>query len=313
MAWLLCLGAAIYQPPKRLVVILTGHRKGHFESCGCSGVKAISSISKEAALINRTRADLVRKGATVLVVDIGGNLTGLRHDSVFKDYLRRFDYAAELNKSRPGIDWTPTTGLLAVEHTRLRVKIGPLEIEFEGQTIQAPDHEALVVLESGKPPQRLIVTGLKEEDPSVEALLEGARQKDREAFLAKMIALSEPPAPQDDPAACGKCHETAYKSWSKSGHAHALTTLIDKKKAIHECILCHSTNYQGSKKIELAREDPKQSVTCVSCHDLTGAHRADLTKPFKEKLEEKVCLPCHTPENSIKFKFSDYVKRVHRR
>jgi len=80
----------------------------------------------------------------------------------------------------------------------------------------------------------------------------------------------------------GKSPNMRFNEWGGSGHASALTSLLESENADDSCLACHSTDYawqenlimlydagdwDGSEPISLTLETAQFGVTCGSCHN----------------------------------------------
>lgn len=112
-------------------------------------------------------------------------------------------------------------------------------------------------------------------------------------------------------AKCVNCHQKEADIWKRSGHAHAMKTLETVKHEVDpECVSCHSVGfaYEGG-YVTKAKTPHLADVGCESCHGAGSEHVQDVHKPLKAR-GEKSCLPCHTIENSPKFRFDEYWKKI---
>ncbi len=93
---------------------------------------------------------------------------------------------------------------------------------------------------------------------------------------------------------CGECHQAIYEQWKHSMHAHALTSPVtvaqNNQVMLNElaeagvpdpkriCVNCHSPIATELAQAELLPfgQDPtlQQGITCMVCHQLTGASRS---------------------------------------
>src|SRR5262249_4930917 len=134
-----------------------------------------------------------------------------------------------------------------------------------------------------------------------------------------------------------KCHEHAYKVWSKTPHSHAYQTLVNAKRPglrqyDGECIVCHVTGfgYKGGFTSE-AKTAHLENVGCESCHGPAGEHLKDplnekwqaLLNPWKEPENEKpeaktrrlllidqACQKCHDADNDVHWNYHEKWPKV---
>jgi hypothetical protein len=111
---------------------------------------------------------------------------------------------------------------------------------------------------------------------------------------------------------CAPCHQVVFDAWSKSGHAHAIETLVKEKKEFDtSCVVCHVT---GSGKsggfIDLYRTAQLANVQCEACHGTGREHRLNPTSAKATKASIETCLVCHTKSNSPEFEFASYWEKI---
>ncbi len=119
-------------------------------------------------------------------------------------------------------------------------------------------------------------------------------------------------------AACASCHPAEYETWSKSAHARAGDTLVEKGEAKNaDCLRCHTTGYglpggfpTGA---ALAAHADRAGVGCESCHGPAGDH----VEPDQRKIGSilslgdkcdscvilQICGSCHDDANDPGFEF----------
>jgi hypothetical protein len=119
--------------------------------------------------------------------------------------------------------------------------------------------------------------------------------------------------------ACQSCHAAEFATWSRSPHAHSLTSLALKDKTDDgACLACHTTAYgreggfpklaDANTQVDLAR------VGCESCHGPGGDHIAqDDSKigsivSLGDKCDScvilQICGSCHDEGNDPDFNFA---------
>lgn len=114
-------------------------------------------------------------------------------------------------------------------------------------------------------------------------------------------------------AACRKCHADDCRSWDASAHAHAWETLTASGSHVDSyCQQCHVTGFGrpggfASVKQSLERVD----VGCESCHGPSKTHALQPTVAtgFVGAAADQ-CRRCHDRENSPKFDYDAYWKRI---
>lgn len=114
---------------------------------------------------------------------------------------------------------------------------------------------------------------------------------------------------------CQACHQTAYTSWQKSQHAHAMASLQKVDKAFDpNCIGCHSVGFEkaGGFLDEFITEH-LMNVQCESCHGAANEHISESGKtPTENKgwSTEKICRQCHIGSHSPSFSVEKYWPKV---
>ena len=144
--------------------------------------------------------------------------------------------------------------------------------------------------------------------------------------------------------ACEECHDGDYAIWEKTGHGHALDSLVHPGERSEvprhfdpECISCHVVGWNSQKHFPYVSgylgldETPlMHNVGCESCHGPGSAHVTAENgddKPSQEQIDqyraevrlrledaEKKCQECHDYDNSPDFHaegaFETYWKKV---
>lgn len=147
------------------------------------------------------------------------------------------------------------------------------------------------------------------EDRGVRAVLD-----DYDMKVARLLKESEkPPAGETylGAARCAECHQPYEESWEKTRHAHAFESLIKAGKSNDpECIVCHSVGFGEKGGFFTLETTPElANVQCEECHGLDREHIEDYSRPMRP-VTEKVCLKCHTRENSPDFDYPVYLKKI---
>ncbi len=96
---------------------------------------------------------------------------------------------------------------------------------------------------------------------------------------------------------CGRCHADQLKQWQSTPHARALRSLIEQRRTVRECLVCHSeANRRG---LPYNPEGADQwGVDCSACHGAGLYHSSTSGQPntIVRKPTEAVCIRCHTDE-----------------
>lgn len=120
--------------------------------------------------------------------------------------------------------------------------------------------------------------------------------------------------------ACMSCHDSIYKKWESSSHAHAFESLKTAgKDTDSSCLKCHTVGY-GEKTGYTAHIGQKsfEDVGCESCHGPGEKHIVTKKKQDIRGLGddcpfcviEQICLSCHDMENSPGFNIHNALKKV---
>lgn len=119
-------------------------------------------------------------------------------------------------------------------------------------------------------------------------------------------------APENSPyvtsETCGKCHQTEYKIWEKSRHAHAFDALETKQRIFDAaCVGCHSIGFQNQGFVNIKVTPQFAGVQCEACHG-PGAEHVKLPKAGNYHTPEAPgsCIMCHDRDNSPDFDFRKY-------
>lgn len=110
--------------------------------------------------------------------------------------------------------------------------------------------------------------------------------------------------------ACKSCHSQAYEVWTKSKHAHAHETLVNKAKHKDlECVSCHvvgfadPAGFPGVSEVNLGSSHLK-NVQCENCHGPRGEHIVNPAIKAVHADPKEVCVTCHTPPHTTGFDFN---------
>jgi hypothetical protein len=148
------------------------------------------------------------------------------------------------------------------------------------------------------------------------AVLAGALVNARTSIVHAVPAQSKkkatPPVDQDYVGVheCAECHEKAFESWQKTGHAHAFKVLTAKYEKDPKCLKCHTTGYGTPTGYKDESTPDLKGITCESCHgpgskhveicesfgdkELTEAEEDRAKHSIWEMLPKNVCVKCHT-------------------
>lgn len=134
----------------------------------------------------------------------------------------------------------------------------------------------------------------------------------------KPAAIKKLPEGFSGSARCSECHVSQTDFWKNTGHAGAFQTLVQQRQDFNlDCLPCHVTHdvkaYQKgtAEKVNLAGLPPElRGVGCESCHGPGEEHSSNPmhVQPGTIKVEEAVCLNCHSERHSPDFSFASATK-----
>lgn len=119
--------------------------------------------------------------------------------------------------------------------------------------------------------------------------------------------------------ACKVCHLQQYKQWTETPHARAFYLLLGKgAENDPKCLECHVTGLSLPGGYEIGKDNnvDLKNVHCENCHGPGSLHvlasrNSASEKEKKEyintKVTRKMCLECHTKEQSPEFDFKKYL------
>ena len=113
-------------------------------------------------------------------------------------------------------------------------------------------------------------------------------------------------------AACQTCHIDVWKSWKETKHAHAYHTLeVAGHETDPECLTCHTVGFGDTNGFISVEKTPNHvDVGCENCHGAGSVHVKHSEEKGYGKIKEKLCVTCHTTENSPKFDIEVYFPKI---
>jgi predicted CXXCH cytochrome family protein len=138
--------------------------------------------------------------------------------------------------------------------------------------------------------QRVIKTIYSQENRSTE---------DIQNILAKMNLTKKSMVIDLTARMCGRCHQgeqhPSYEEWNRSGHARALVTVKNDKRAQDSCMKCQSVEWitAGEHK-KPTLDQVTLGLTCEACHNVHDSNNGKMLRMPKNKL----CESCHTMEGT---------------
>ncbi|MFH1279374.1 MAG: multiheme c-type cytochrome [Candidatus Eisenbacteria bacterium] len=108
---------------------------------------------------------------------------------------------------------------------------------------------------------------------------------------------------------CALCHADVQSFWATTPHAQAFQSVAQSEEWENpECWNCHTVGYGKSTGHPRTSLEPALwNVQCESCHGMGTEHVRGDARP---KVDEKICLGCHTEEWSPDFDYTKAVKMV---
>jgi hypothetical protein len=144
---------------------------------------------------------------------------------------------------------------------------------------------------------------------------DGINEQQRKAQQSQAVeqssAVGKPGADQYlGTETCVGCHKAQHDQWLTTQHAHAFATLERvQKDAAPECVQCHVVGFQRPGGYVNAQTTPKlKNVGCEVCHGFGTRH--DMFEKTGGKVDEAVCITCHTPANDPGWNFAAKLPRV---
>ena len=113
-------------------------------------------------------------------------------------------------------------------------------------------------------------------------------------------------------AACKTCHIDEWESWKETKHAHAYHTLeVAGHETDPECLTCHTVGFGVSSGFISVEKTPNHvDVGCENCHGAGSIHAEHPEQKNYGTIKKKLCVTCHTTENSPKFDIEVYFPKV---
>jgi 2',3'-cyclic-nucleotide 2'-phosphodiesterase (5'-nucleotidase family) len=110
--------------------------------------------------------------------------------------------------------------------------------------------------------------------------------------------------------ACMTCHKQEYEHWSTTQHAHAFATLERvQKESTPECVQCHVVGFGRPGGFQNVTTSARlKNVGCENCHGYGTQH--DMFAGTGGKVDEAVCITCHTPANDPGWNYAAKLPRV---
>lgn len=148
-----------------------------------------------------------------------------------------------------------------------------------------------------------------QEDPDVRAILTSYDKKVAELY--RDAYQFEPGSTYVGVKKCAECHQIFFESWEDTRHAGAFASLQKVQKDENpECVACHVTGFGEKGGFYSVETTPGlKDIQCEACHGYNIEHLDDDTEPMN-KVTEKVCLKCHTRENSPAFDYTEYSEKI---
>jgi hypothetical protein len=117
--------------------------------------------------------------------------------------------------------------------------------------------------------------------------------------------IEAPAASYVGAARCKVCHLEIFKSWQKTKHAHALTSLKGEDASSLNCLSCHTTGFGKDGYGTEGGLIDLGNVQCEACHG-AGSHyskssimrQSKLSRQFGlVEIDSTVCVTCHNSKS----------------
>jgi len=196
------------------------------------------------------------------------------------------------------------------------VRSGDVPIVFEG-VHGMHIGKATFAVGAGRPrlqsysPEKL--DGTFADSPRMLALLDDYQQMLKAENLLEAYPRSEHgDAKFTGDKSCKRCHSLSSIRYGMEKHAHAFDSIVKKKHEYDpECVRCHTVafGYVGG-FVTPDRTPDMKNVGCEDCHGPGSKHVEKPLESKYDKVKKEACEACHNPENSPKFKYEEYVKKI---
>ncbi len=114
--------------------------------------------------------------------------------------------------------------------------------------------------------------------------------------------------------ACAGCHDDTVKDWAGTPHAHAWSTLEQRRATCDVgCIDCHTTGFRRPGGFDFTEQGEPAGLTnvqCEACHGPAAAHAEDDAVPMSLAADRATCVTCHNRKHSPSFHFETYRARL---
>jgi len=159
----------------------------------------------------------------------------------------------------------------------------------------------------------LMLSDLIPDSPVVRAILDTSLKMMVERRFRSSRALDKPERGGSYVGSkrCAECHQNQFSIWSKQYHAKAFAPLWNERKETDpECLRCHTTGYRFFTGFTSDKQTPElASVGCEACHGVGSNHLENPTKRYG-RTRRSDCKSCHDEENSPRFSYSTYYKKI---
>ncbi len=152
-------------------------------------------------------------------------------------------------------------------------------------------------------------------DVAASGLLRNYRESVRAEQLLAAVPLRPAGVAYVGADRCRSCHEEACASLESSRHHRAIDSLRPLgDEHDPECVRCHVTGF-GVRGAFVDHETTPDllNVRCEACHGPGEAHVMTQAPTPGGKVGETACRTCHDPDNSPKFNFDSYWKKIEHR
>ncbi|HPP75438.1 MAG TPA: multiheme c-type cytochrome [Armatimonadota bacterium] len=198
-------------------------------------------------------------------------------------------------------------------------RIGLNEPKWVGQTMIVPTStmgeyvgRVDIVIDNDKKKMtysRTLIDPVIEPNPDVDKIVQDYVKSQSVQTQTQTQASTNQALPYYPYQTCVGCHPAAYEHWKTTRHSKALSTLLQKEKAIPDCLPCHSDMYRLTKRITVSA-DQTGGVECMACHANVLPHGAEYKKKGDTEAIKAACLECHTKERSANFEPTTAYERI---
>ncbi len=256
-----------------------------------------------------SRIEVFMRGSGPLSDAIGPAAGAARLAAIDKELARRDQELASFASDR-----TADAAFVAIKK-RERAKLSEERARLATHPLVVPIRGSYFTLDQVRISKRLACSVPTQS--AVTAFFAAAGQANVKAAAGKQVAQPKPGQPKYvGGEACGDCHGEAVEFWSKTPHAHAWKTLVDRGQQFdYDCIGCHITGFDKPGGSNLAHNESLRDVQCETCHGPGSIHvaKGGEEKPaavWRAPPDDLCATQCHTREHSDTFERTAYLRDI---